>query len=100
MQNKLSEQQTYRLHVFFRAATASVWGYVFCTLVSVLISYIFPASQAHAIAWSSMVFYILYAVFIMWVFSVQNWRNAIYQLTGVTIVLATIVVAIHYMGRA
>ncbi|MDP7591121.1 MAG: hypothetical protein QF552_00175 [Litorilituus sp.] len=88
----------YRLRVLYRVLIATIGGYFFSVLVAILLSYILPTETKHAIAWSTMLFFIIYTGVIMWVFSVPTWQKAFWGVSVTSLFFTSILVAIKYLG--
>ncbi|MFA5631036.1 MAG: DUF3649 domain-containing protein [Porticoccaceae bacterium] len=64
----------YRLHVASRVL-AALACYGLTSLISIVLALIWPIPQAQAVLSSIMVSFAIYAVLILWVFSVKNLRT-------------------------
>ena len=87
----------YRLQVLYRVLIATIGGYFFSVLVAIIFSYILPTETQHAIAWSTMLFFIIYTGVIMWVFSVVTWKKAFWSVSGALLFFASALAAIKYL---
>lgn len=70
-----SDSARYRWAVFSRVLAAFVGGYVLSSLLLLLLSLTLPLPQAEAIAASTMLGFILYALIIIWAFSIKRLRT-------------------------
>ncbi len=88
----------YRYQVLCRVLTAAIGGYFLSVLTAIILSYILPTETVHAIAWSSMLFFIIYVAVILWVFSAASWKKAVFGVFGCTLILASVVALITSPG--
>ncbi|WP_290524528.1 hypothetical protein [Alcanivorax sp.] len=76
LRNRLfSDSARYRWAVFARVVAAFVGGYMLSSMVLLLLSLTLPLPQAEAIATGTMLGFILYALIIIWAFSIKRLRT-------------------------
>ena len=77
---------SYQLEVLFRSLLAIIGGFVFSLLLSLLISFILPIEKMHAVAWSTMLFFVVLPAVVMWSFGIANYKSgALYLVSSVLI---------------
>ncbi len=62
----------YRMSVLSRTVAAVVGGYAFATLCSLLLSRILPMTRADAVAMTTLLSFVFYAVAAIWVFAAKT----------------------------
>ena len=70
-----NDSARYRWAVASRVVAAFVGGYVLSSLLLLLLALVWPLPRAEAIGASTMVSFILYALIIIWAFSVKRLRT-------------------------
>lgn len=69
-----NDSARYRWAVASRVLAAFVGGYILSSLLLLLLALVWPLPQAEAIAASTMISFILYALIIIWAFSAKRLR--------------------------
>ncbi|MGJ3257142.1 MAG: hypothetical protein ACFE0K_12570 [Alcanivorax sp.] len=75
LSSTFSKNARYRWAVASRVLAAFVGGYVLSSLLLLLMALVWPLPRAEAIAASTMISFILYALIIIWAFSVKRLRT-------------------------
>ena len=72
---------TFQWEVLFRCFMATIGGFLFSIFLSLLVSFILPIKTMHAVAWSTMLFFIILPAVVMWVFGIKNYQRGALHLT-------------------
>ncbi len=84
MSKKIHAVPHYRLWVLARVFIAVVGGYAFATAAILLLTHLFPFAKKESLMLATMLSYIIYALAIIWVFSVKTVKRA-----GVVMLVST-----------
>lgn len=99
---KKSEQGNpyYRLLVTARIAAAVLGGYAFATATILLLTYLLPMPQQDALMLSTMLGYLIFAIAIIWVFSVKTVKRAWLGIIISTSVVSALVFLLHTLQQS
>ncbi|RXE98434.1 hypothetical protein [Pseudoalteromonas phenolica] len=68
---------SHQIEVMSRTLLAVIGGSAFSIFLSLCISFLLPIEKMHAVAWSTMLVFIVFPVVVMWSFSVNNLKKAV-----------------------
>ena len=86
----LKEETRYRWMVASRVFIAAIGGYALTSAATIFLAMVWPLPKAQAVMAATMVSFVLYAVVVIWVFSVASARRAWIGVIGATLVLSVI----------
>lgn len=86
----LSESARYRWQVALRVLAAVIGGYALTSAFTVLLALLLPLPQAQAVAVSTLINFLLYAVLILWIFSTRQLRTVWFFLLTATALCSTL----------
>ncbi len=78
----------YRWAVVSRVAAAALGGYALSSAATILLSLAWPAPQAQAVMWATMLSFAVYAAAAIWVFATRSATRAWIGIGGATALLA------------
>lgn len=67
---------SHQFEVISRTLLAVIGGSAFSILLSLCISFLLPIEKMHAVAWSTMLVFIVFPAVVMWSFGVNNFKRA------------------------
>jgi len=88
----------YRVEVFSRALMSVIGGFAFSLFLCIDLSYLLPIETKHAVAWSSMLFFVVFPAVVMWSFAVKDYKVGSLKLILITSVLAFMFWLFKYQG--
>ena len=68
---------THKVEVINRTLLAVIGGSAFSILLCLCVSFLLPIEKMHAVAWSTMLVFIVFPVVVMWSFNVSNLKKAV-----------------------
>jgi len=80
----------YRLSVASRVVAAAVVGYAFTSTATVLLALLWPLPRAEAVLAATMLSFMLYALVIVWAFSVKRVGHVWIVLSATTVIVAAV----------
>ncbi len=87
------------LGIIARVMAAILGGYILANLISMLLSYLLPVTQAQAVLTSMLASYAIYAAVVMWVFSVKTATKAWAGLLITSALMATMVFILNAASK-
>ncbi len=87
------------LAIIARVVAAILGGYILANLISMLLSYLLPVTQAQAVLISMLASYAIYAAVVMWVFSVKTATKAWAGLLVTSVLMAAMVFALNAASK-
>lgn len=88
----------YRVEVFSRTLMSVFGGFAFSLFLCLDISYLLPIEKMHAVAWSSMLFFVVFPMVVMWSFSVKNYKMGCLKLFMLTSALGLTFCLFKFQG--
>jgi hypothetical protein len=76
MSKTVSVTRRYRWVVASRIAAAAFGGYALASAATVVLALLWPAPQAQALLWATMLSFIVYTVAVIWVFTTRSAASA------------------------
>ena len=67
---------THKVEVMNRTLLAVIGGSAFSILLCLCVSFLLPIEKMHAVAWSTMLVFIIFPAVVMWSFGVNNLKKA------------------------
>jgi hypothetical protein len=86
----LKEETRYRWMVASRVFIAAIGGYALTSAATIFLALVWPLPKAQAVMASGMLSFTLYAVIVIWVFSIASVKRAWCWIIGATLVLSLI----------
>jgi hypothetical protein len=86
----LKEETRYRWMVASRVFIAAIGGYALTSAATIFLALVWPLPKAQAVMASAMLSFTLYAVIVIWVFSIASVKRAWCWIIGATLVLSLI----------
>ncbi|MEM8497798.1 MAG: hypothetical protein AAF542_07220 [Pseudomonadota bacterium] len=78
MLNALSDR---RWHIASRAFAAAILGYVFVNTLAIFLAYLLPWQKLHGAIYGTLLSFLLWALVVLWAFSVRQTRTVWIWLT-------------------
>jgi len=100
MSKLVSVSRSYRWAVASRVVAAALGGYALSSAATVLLALLWPAPQAQALLWASMLSFAVYTGAVIWVFTTRSASRAWAGMVIVTAALAALAWLLRTWGAA
>lgn len=90
---------THKVEVMNRTLLAVIGGSAFSILLCLCVSFLLPIEKMHAVAWSTMLVFIVFPAVVMWSFGVNNLKKAASFLSFLIVFLGAICCLLLDLGK-